>query len=311
MDDPASPIGQAADTPAPSTSQAPSGSQLPVVDESIDNVAASTSRYLAKHPWYVIIPLIVAIALDIGLIIMQTPVFVAYLLPFLLPVFGYNLARKKIQHEFMQQFAAANGFSYGAKGSLDGLDGAIFRIGRSRKVWDVVNGRFQNYPISLFTYQYTIGFGKSERTLYYTIFELQFDITLPDMLLENASLIFEQPLSSTISGHGKEFVKLEGDFNKYFSLSIPKGYEIEALEIFTPDVMAELIDKAKGFSLEIVNNHMFIYDDGMVSTKQKLYDFYALAQYFIEKLGPVLARMKPSTEAMEEVMAARQNPSSI
>ena len=61
--------------------------------------------------------------------------------------------------------------------------------------------------------------------------------------------------------------------------------------------MAELIDKAKMFSIEIVNGHLFVYDNAVVSTKQGLYHLYDVAQYFIETLGPVLARMKPALVA--------------
>jgi hypothetical protein len=276
--------------------------QLPVVDDSIDNVGSSTWGYLKRHPAYWIAPLVVAIGLEVFFAYAEVPIAVIYLFPLFSFVIAYNRASAKIEHEFMQQFASANGFSYVLKGSLDGLDGALFKVGRSRAVSDVVSGTFQNYPISLFNYKYITGFGKSERVHPHTIYELQFDITMPDMLLENASyILFEEPLVSRISG--KELIKLEGDFNKYFSLSITKGYEIEALEIFTPDVMQELIAKAKNFSVEIIDSHLFIYDDRIVVAKQDLYDLYGLAQYFVEKLGPVLARMKPSTQAMEEVQA--------
>ncbi len=89
-------------------------------------------------------------------------------------------------------------------------------------------------------------------------------------------------------------ISLEGDFNKYFTLKITKNYQIEALEIFTPDVMAELIDKAKNFSLEIINNNVFIYANHLIGTKEELLEIYELAGYFTKKLGPLFARMKLS-----------------
>ncbi|MGB7957548.1 MAG: hypothetical protein WCF77_01740 [Minisyncoccia bacterium] len=279
---------------------------LPIIDEDIENVSASTSHYLRHHPIYFTIPLIAAVALEILIFLSKPSDPRIYLAPFFLPFIGYGIARSKIQHEFMQQFAAANGFSYALKGSLAGLDGSLFQVGDSRAVADVVSGQFQNEAISLFTYTYVTGYGRSRQAHNYTVYELQFDITLPDMLVENANHSYGESLFNKISGSGKELIKLEGDFDKYFSLNIQKGYEVEALEIFTPDVMAELINKAKALSLEIVNGHLFIYDNGIVGTKQGLYDLYGLAQYFIEKLGPVLARMKPSVVAMEQ-QAAEEN----
>jgi hypothetical protein len=265
-------------------------------DGSIDDVGASTSAYLRRHPWGLIIPLVVTVILEVVFYLEGVQGIIFYALPLSVLYGGYQAVRGKIQHEFMQQFAAANGFSYAPTGSRNGLDGSLFQIGHSQSVQDVVSGQFQNYPISLFTYIYVTGGGKSQQTHRYTVYELQFAVTLPDMLLENGSHTFGESLADHFSG--KELVKLEGDFNKYFSLNIPKGYEVEALEIFTPDVMQELIDKAKAFSFEIVNNHLFIYDNSVVGTKQGLNDLYSLAQYLVEKLGPVLARMQPEVAAM-------------
>jgi len=133
---------------------------------------------------------------------------------------------------------------------------------------------------------------------------LQYDIAMPDILLQSTAHAFGESLFGNSSvGHT---LKLEGDFNKYFTLSVPDGYEIEVLEIFSPDVMADLIDKAKNFSLEIVNGYLFIYDSKIVGAKEELYALYKLAQYFVEKLGPVLSRMKPSLENMNKEYSKNQ-----
>ncbi|HVO28891.1 MAG TPA: hypothetical protein VMT81_02845, partial [Candidatus Paceibacterota bacterium] len=233
-----------------------SPSQLPAVDESIENVGAGTAHFLQRHPWYIVATLVAMAVFEVVLVVDKGAANAGYyLVPLVFPLFTYNIARNKVQHEFMQQFAAANGFTYAARGATDGLDGSLFQIGHDRSVVDLVSGQFQNDPISLFTYAYTTGYGKQRQVHHDTIFELQFDTAMPDMLLENVGHTFGESLSLKLSGSGKELVKLEGDFNQYFSLSIPKGYEVEALEIFTPDIMQELIEKAKRFSLEIVNGH--------------------------------------------------------
>jgi hypothetical protein len=45
---------------------------------------------------------------------------------------------------------------------------------------------------------------------------------------------------------------LEGDFNSYFTLYCPTGYETDALVTFTPDVMAAMVDHAQGWCAEIL-----------------------------------------------------------
>lgn len=52
---------------------------------------------------------------------------------------------------------------------------------------------------------------------------------------------------------------LEGDFDRSFTLLCPAGYERDALEIFTPDVMAALIDVAGECEVELVDDRLLLY----------------------------------------------------
>ena len=58
---------------------------------------------------------------------------------------------------------------------------------------------------------------------------------------------------------GQPILSLEGDFNKYFTLYCPVGYERDALYIFTPDLMADLVDESLAFDVELINEWMFVY----------------------------------------------------
>jgi len=60
----------------------------------------------------------------------------------------------------MQQFAAANGYTYAPSSTCDDLHGFIFSYGNDRKVSDVVTGQFNGFPFSLFTYSF--GFDNNE-----------------------------------------------------------------------------------------------------------------------------------------------------
>lgn len=54
-------------------------------------------------------------------------------------------------------------------------------------------------------------------------------------------------------------LSLEGDFDRYFSLYCPVGYERDALYLFTPDIMARFIDNAAAVDVEIVDDWLFLY----------------------------------------------------
>lgn len=275
------------------------------MNEPITDINAGTLAYLKRHPLWIIIPLIIFAAAAAFILMYPS-------LPpgdrggsivgcfFLLVLVPLGIVQQKVQDEFMRQFAIANGYQFSVSGDdHPALDGALFRLGSGRSIRDVVGGTYLDRPITLFNYGYETGSGKNRRVYHYTVFELQFDTAMPDILLEKRSLFSDDSLMSRLPEH----IQLEGDFNKEFNLTIKKGYEVEALEVFTPDVMAELMDRCRGLSLEIVNDHLFIYDDKLVGKKTELDALYAVARYFAETLGPVLARMKPALEAQAAVAA--------
>jgi hypothetical protein len=62
-----------------------------------------------------------------------------------------------------------------------------------------------------------------------------------------------------VSFDRSQVLHLEGDFDQHFTLYAPKEYERDALYVFTPDLMALLIDETGDFDVEIVDDWMFIY----------------------------------------------------
>ena len=64
-------------------------------------------------------------------------------------------------------------------------------------------------------------------------------------------------LSNTINR--SQVLSLEGDFDSYFTLYAPEQYKRDALYVFTPDVMAALIDHGKEYDIEIVDDMMYFY----------------------------------------------------
>jgi hypothetical protein len=51
-----------------------------------------------------------------------------------------------------------------------------------------------------------------------------------------------------------QVLQLEGDFDRYFTLYAPRQYERDALYVFTPDLMATLIDHGSDYDVEIVDD---------------------------------------------------------
>lgn len=53
-------------------------------------------------------------------------------------------------------------------------------------------------------------------------------------------------------------VSLEGDFDRYFAVYAPDGYQRDARELLTPDVMASLIDRGRHWDIEVVEDRMIV-----------------------------------------------------
>jgi hypothetical protein len=89
---------------------------------------------------------------------------------------------------------------------------------------------------------------------------MNLDRNLPNIVLDsktNNGLFGSTNLPASFNRN--QVLSLEGDFDKYFTLYCPKEYEQDALYIFTPDLMALLIDDASPFDVEIVDNWLFLY----------------------------------------------------
>ena len=53
-------------------------------------------------------------------------------------------------------------------------------------------------------------------------------------------------------------LSLEGDFDQHFELFCPAGYERDALYIFTPDLMALMVDRAHGFDAQLADDVLLV-----------------------------------------------------
>ena len=70
---------------------------------------------------------------------------------------------------------------------------------------------------------------------------------LPLIVLQSAV-----PGAGEFLAHPDQILPLEGDWDRHFTLYCPAGYERDALQVMTPDVMAAMIDDASAWSAQTV-----------------------------------------------------------
>jgi hypothetical protein len=202
----------------------------------------------------------------------------------------YLLKNFSIGSNFIRRFAAENGYSYSVQGSPIGLDGFIFQQGEEQTVSDVVSGKFDGRDMSFFTFGYEDDSPHSKDRYYVSVFKFDIQSILPHIFLLNIQNGFVQPIVGILDG--LENIDLEGNFNQYFKLRVEKGYEEEALEIFTPDIMQYFEDKGKTFGLEIFDNHLYVYKPRLLRDRSELDEFYNFTKFLVEKIKSVLESIK-------------------
>lgn len=175
-------------------------------------------------------------------------------------VFATLAARRSANVRMLRldRFARANGMSYLPRLANPALPGMIFSLGSSRQASDLVRGDRPRF-VEFANYRYTTGSGKNRSTHTWGYVAVKLDVPLPHIVLDATGNngLFGSNLPATFDKDQR--LSLEGDFDRFFSLYCPAGYETDALYLFTPDIMARFIDNAAALDVEIVDDWLFLY----------------------------------------------------
>ena len=180
-------------------------------------------------------------------------------------IFGLIFWRTRVarmRRDFrLSRFAAANAMQFVPTVDAPGLPGMIFTIGSGRQASAVLRGSSPR-PVEFADYEFTTGSGKNKQTHRWHYVAVRMQNRLPNIVLdaESNNVFFGSNLPSRF--HRDQQLSLEGDFNQHFRLYCPQGYESDALYLFTPDVMANFIDTAGAFDVEIIDDWVFLYMQG-------------------------------------------------
>jgi len=167
--------------------------------------------------------------------------------------------------ERLQRFAAANGFVWQHQVYDPRMPGMLFPFGSLGIAHDHIR---MDHPRRIEVANYerltsSVGLKESGRWGYAAV---KLSRPLPHIVLDavgNNSLLSAN-LPATFMRDQR--LSLEGDFDTYFRLYCPAGYERDALYLFTPDVMARFIDHAAALDVEIVDDWLFLYSTRDLST---------------------------------------------
>jgi len=245
----------------------------------IESISGATRSYI-KEKYGLKVYFILGGVLLVEILLLQS-IFWAIATLIAAAIFYANIYNK-VDNRFYQQIAELNGYDYQPKGFLE-TKGRIFQIGDNRKFEDIIQGEFENHPLKLFTYRFITGSGKNRVEHHFTICELTFPTRIPNIVLDAHN--FSPYLSFDFN---LKKLSLEGDFYKYFTLYCVPGEEIETLQIFTPDVMQDLIEKSPKYDLEFIGDRIYIISPASLKTRTKTMAMLNFAHHLISKLKKIL-----------------------
>ena len=192
--------------------------------------------------------------------------------------------KNKVRSSFWKQFAEINDWQYEQSGDISQESGIMFKQGNARSMSNVIEGIIDGRQFKIFNYQFSIGSGKSKETHYYTVFAFKFNGSFPHIYLNNKHNKYGVKVG--------EAVPLPGEFEKRFSLSVSRKYEIEALEIFTPDVLESLLNNGFSHDVEFVNQNVLIFTNGQIDKFEQLDKEFNLALDLEDLLDEKLDRFR-------------------
>lgn len=81
-------------------------------------------------------------------------------------------------------------------------------------------------------------------------------------------------------------LSLEGDFDRHFALYCPAGSERDALYLFTPDILALLIDRVRGLDVEVVGDRLLLtsFDDVVTRDPERWRDVIEATTALVAKV---------------------------
>lgn len=183
--------------------------------------------------------------------------FIAGIIALALVVVRSARRAQDVQWFRFSRFAAANGLEFHPYIPNPPLPGLLFsgRNGTDPASENVLRGMAPRV-VEFGDYAYTVSNGKSSTRVRRGYIAIRVDNLLPNIVLDAKGN--DGPFGG-LSLDRNQRLSLEGDFDRFFTLYCPTGYETDALYLFTPDIMLRLMTQAAVLDVELVDNWIFFY----------------------------------------------------
>ena len=216
----------------------------------------------------------------------------------------YLRVRTRFRWQALRQFLEDNNWSQINKYDIDKAASILLGAGAAYNELYAFSGNFIERCFSCLIYQYI---ATSSQTCRFICLRFKLSKAYPLIILDNKLNDHGYRRSdSNLPDRVPDGVRvsLEGDFDKYYRLSVTKGREQEAVHVLSPDLMAALIDQAYcKVDIEVSGKDLFlIYEDNFYS-EQNINSLFSVAKTMIGKLDRLSETWLASSRWEERVMS--------
>lgn len=150
------------------------------------------------------------------------------------------------------------GYGFTSRATALGLPGLLFRAGEKTQMTGVVDalGAANPFVAGTITGHYA-GETAIPRVLSSSFVAIPLSRRVPNAALLARGLGMLEHAGVELSD--RQRLSLEGNFDRIFTLYCPRGYERDALEIFAPNLLEQLLATTGGCDVELVDDWMFVY----------------------------------------------------
>jgi len=224
-----------------------------------------------------------------------------YLLITILISLIYIFFSSRYTNKSFKDFAAENRFYYQKEGMVNDASGPIFNLGCPTNFENIIGLKIKNHKTLFFHYEYETGSGKNKSSHYFTILEIKFDATFPRILLNPKKSLLETNITNEFEGVLDPIeINLDGELCDTHELITEKNFQLEALQIFTPDMIGGLADY-EYLRLDLDNNNVNIIREYAIDNRTDFEKMFKLADYLIEKIDPIKDAVSKSTKELKDI----------
>lgn len=264
---------------------------MTVIDKSIQSLENTLKRMKSKLVIRVlVIAAISTLFIDFRIGIFIIAIYIAF----------YLLVKRTLRvKKFLQNYAFTRQLNLGAELDTSTFTGRLLRRTDSPKIGPYIFSTYGGFLTKMFYFSYSEWIGNRKNTYYFTVTEITVDqAEFPYLLLQRKNLKRHQDID--YFGEDKDVEVGLNAYNDIYTLHTTNQYEIEALQICTPEFIKLIQSSYMPLSVEFAGNHVYIYAQTQIEKESELDELYRVTKATIDTFGNFLLRIRDDYSVLHE-----------